>query len=52
MAALMCMLVVHIMNVLMDVLFALMVVCVLVFIICMATHLGSPPIYAFDNNIS
>jgi len=43
MAALVCVLVLRIMNVLVDVLLALMIVCVFMLVIRMATHLGSPP---------
>ena len=49
MAALMLMLMFYIMNMLVDVLLAIVLVGMFMFIICMATHLGSPPVFAFDN---
>ena len=44
MAALMLVLVLCIMNMLVDVILTLMFVCMFVLIICMATHLDSPPV--------
>ena len=44
MAALMRVLMLCIMNMLMDVILTLVLVCMFVLIICMATHLDSPPV--------
>jgi hypothetical protein len=35
-----------------NVLLALMIVCMFMFIICMATHLNSPPFFIIDNSTS
>ena len=47
MAALMRMLVLCIVNMLVDMVLTLVLVCMFMLIICMATHLDSPPISTF-----